>query len=44
MKELSAEYGKKITVKAMADDEAWLLTIEGVIKADVPTQEELLAG
>lgn len=41
VKELSAEYGKKITVKDMTDDEAWLLTIESVIKADVKEPEQL---
>lgn len=43
VKELCAEYGKKITVRDMADDEAWLLTIEGVIKADVQEPEQLTA-
>jgi hypothetical protein len=43
VKELSVSDGKKINARAMADDEAWLITLEAIIAADVQEPEQLAA-
>jgi hypothetical protein len=43
VKELSVSDGKKINARAMADDEAWLITLEAIIAADAKEPEQLAA-